>query len=1136
MPTSSYTFKVLLDGREAIASAKRIRAELQRELSQGIDLRQQMTAVDTQAQRTAQQIELMGRELRGATQESGRLEVDLRHADDATRSLITSFYRGEMSARQLEQALQGGGQAVEETRQKVKWLGRDLQEVAQMGRLDRLGAAMTAAARETYGLRTLAGGVGRMGMGMMATGAAITGPAVLASKRYVEYTRDVARSTRAMGLAREESEALRQELIRQSETLGMVSPEEMAEGLYQWVTGVGATAQSYEELQQIIKDTIPIQEMAYLQGIDLATATEFTAGIMGEFGLAVSETERVVDVLDATADRTFAQVTDLGEAFKMVGPIAHQLGISVEETAAAFGILSDANIKGTRAGRAMRQMLIGLTKTSKKEDEILNKILHRNEALGESWKDLAFRGGQFVGIAEWVDLLAAATENLTQEERAAALATIATANELPALTHLVESQIEARQHGVNVIRAEAKILDGVIDSEAEAYARFVEETTGNIMSLDSAHETHARKVEGLTEEEGYQIDQLTRKWDAAMLHLGAAVMEMALPAVEELTRLLGEIAEFVEKHPETVQAAVATGGILAGLGILTKVASSGIRLYADVSLLKTAVQMVKASDAMLEAAGLQAIANKSLLTGFAGITTGITTVGAMIAGLMYAGEKMGLPKGTQTLFAVEGETYEDYLATIQRTAQHPVKMLTEAQWEAVRAGEDLRDVTSEVTTEIEGWEYELLDATDEMKDLKEAEREARREAQGLGSDLAQVSTAAATGLSAFSEEQLKAIDMIWEHTRRRNEMVQENNEELLEMGRDFQEKEAEQYQDYLRDRDKLQKELAEVTQDPLWEMTEEVQAAREKEAEAFEDYNKRMAEAIEQYQRKLRNLRESHEDKMEDLEAKRDAKGILRERRQYARSLRDANESHQDTLDSLSDRLQESIEQEREAIAKKRKDRREDLEKKLKELDEGYAEEARKRKEDFDKRYAEKQVQNQKELQQLEQSHTEKLAKIMLWEQRVRDALRNSYIGREEDLRVHLARMERAYLETYSMLSELSPEAMTPAEYRQWHEEVRGHQAGGYAPRGLYRLGEAGREFVLNAPTTTALERAIGPLNQARVLNMAHASSYNRLDIRVIADDHFSPAFQAQTEAAVRAEIVRLSKQTVEANQPGAYS
>lgn len=1137
MPVSSYTFKILLDGKEAIATAKQIRTELQRELGQGFDFtqaKQQMANVSDLARTTGGHMGAMADQLRGATREGDRLEVDLRNADDATRAMVSNLVRSESGARQLEQALRGSEQAAENTRQQVKWLGRDLEDVAKMGRAERFGLALTAATRQTYGLRMLSSELGRVGTGLMMTGAAITGPLALAGRSYLEFADDAERAARQLKLNAELTAYLKDETLDLSASLGLFEPEEISQGLYTWASAMGAVAESQEDMNALLKDSTEIQKLAAMNQEQLGTTTEFVAATMGEFGMNTSQTNRVVEVLNYTADRTQATVGDLGQTLKFLGPTAAALGEDIEGMAAAMGVAADAGIKGSMSGRALRQMFIRLAKPTAEMNDAFNEALGLSGELGQTWQDIAFPGGKFIGLARFIDLVAASTENMTDQQRQAVLAQMATANELPVLTALVTKQIEARQEGINVLRAEEKIMRGVIDTEVEKYAEWKEATKGVTVSLESAAESWEREWQMYEDSDVARADRIQKRWDAAWKRVGEAAVETALPPLERLAELMDQIGRYAKEHPEAVGAALKTGVILAGVGALVKAASTGIRLYADVKMITAAATMYQASTNMLEAAGIQATSSKNLLGGLGGVTASLTAVGAMIAGLMYAGEKMGIPKGTQTLFAIEGETYEDYLATIQRTTQHPVKVLTEAQWEAVRAGQDLRQVieeTDDMTRQLTG---AAEDTGEELRDWNVELERARRGVQGLGSDMMQLPTATGEGLLAFTEQELQAIDELESYLRRRNEMIEENNQELLDMEREFQEKEAEQYEDYLRDREKLQKELQEVTQDPLWEMTEEVQRAREREAEAVEDYNKRMADTVEQYQRKLRNLRESHEDKMEDLEARRDAKGIIRERQQYARAQRDAKEQYQDTIESLAERLQESIEKEREAIAQKREDRRKDLEEKLRELDENYAEEARRRKEDFEKRYAEKQVQNQKELQQLEQSYTEKLARIMGWEERVRDALRQSYIGREEDLRAHLAKMERAYLETYEMLSELSLGAMTPAEYRQWMEEARGRQAGGYASRGLYRLGEGGQEFVLSAPTTTALERAIGPLNQARILNLTRSSYHGRLDIHVTADDHFSPAFARQTEAVVQQQIVALATKVTK-NDPGAY-
>ena len=1040
------------------------------------------------------------------------------------------------------------------------------------GRLGAISWAVQEAQMRQMGLRMLAYDIDHMSRSMMMASAAMTGPPILAMRRFVEYTRETDRAAAAMGLAREESVGLRHELIEQSQALAMASPEEIAAGLYTWATGVGATARNQQELQKVIEDTIPIQQLAYMQQIELAEAMEATAGILAEYQLETSETQRVVEILDATADRTFATVSDLGEAFKFVGPVAHDLGVSVEETAAAFGILADANIRSSMAGRAMRQMWIRLLKSTEEEDEALNKLLRRNAKLGQSWRDIIFPEGKFIGLAKWIDLLAAATENLTQEERGAVLATISTANELPALTAMVTRQIAARQHGINVIRAETKVRLGAIDDEVRAYADWEESLIGNIMSLESAHDAFARKVQQRMESESHQIDELKFKWDAAVLAMGEHTMQIALPALEKLADVTADIAAFVTENPWVVQAVLAAGGTLAAASILASTAGKLIRI---VSMIRSATMMIegwKAAQAMqtaaaatqttaagtqVAAADTQVAAAQLQATSAGGLGRSIMRLVAVVAAV-FGGFEIGL--GITNI--VRGARGEEALG--QREALGQIGAFigqlaamtagTGGMLTAWLLGEDPAEAFAYATTEagrlfglIQDEEEQIKDGAeetgDELRDWNVELERARRKVQGLGSDLMQLPPTG-IGLAAFTEEELQAIDELEDYLQRRNDLIEKQNEDLLKMEEEFREKEAEQYQEHLEDRAKLEAELRKVREEPLWKTTKEAVQSEQRQREAMADAAKRIQEIIADHQKKLRNLSEDHEDKMEDLEAQRDAKGIIAERRRYSRAIRDASEQKDAAIRSAEERRDKTIKIEREKIETLRKERQEDLEEKLRELDENYQKEALKRQADFEKRYQEKQVQNQRELEQLERAHAERLARIMGWEERIREALRKSYIGREQDLRQHLSQMEQLYFDTFGSIGQaLASLPDVPDELRDWNVELerarrqaQGYQAGGYAGPGTYRLGETGREFVLSASTTRAMERAIGHLSQARLMSLAQGGTggHFRLDIHVTADDHFSPAFAAQTEAIVQREIVNLSSK-VAGSQPGAY-
>ena len=115
-------------------------------------------------------------------------------------------------------------------------------------------------------------------------------------------------------------------------------------------------------VQEIIDSLPGVLDLAASSGTDLATATEIAASAVRGFGLEADQTGHVADVFAEAAARTNAQTEDMGEAMKYIAPVAAAMGQSLEETAAAVGIMSDAGIKGSQAGTSLRGAFSRLAK------------------------------------------------------------------------------------------------------------------------------------------------------------------------------------------------------------------------------------------------------------------------------------------------------------------------------------------------------------------------------------------------------------------------------------------------------------------------------------------------------------------------------------------------------------------------------------------------------------------------------------------------------------------------------------------------------------------------------------------------------------------------------------------------------
>ena len=114
--------------------------------------------------------------------------------------------------------------------------------------------------------------------------------------------------------------------------------------------------------------------LATAGALDLARAADIASNILQGFRLETNETGRVVDVLAFAANNSNTNVEQLGEAMKFVAPVAAGLGVSIEEAAAAVGVLSDNGLQASLAGTGLRRVLSELESPAKKTADILQEL------------------------------------------------------------------------------------------------------------------------------------------------------------------------------------------------------------------------------------------------------------------------------------------------------------------------------------------------------------------------------------------------------------------------------------------------------------------------------------------------------------------------------------------------------------------------------------------------------------------------------------------------------------------------------------------------------------------------------------------------------------------------------------------
>lgn len=125
------------------------------------------------------------------------------------------------------------------------------------------------------------------------------------------------------------------------------------------------------EIVQALPGTL---NLAVAGAIDLASAADLVAANVRGFNLSAREANRVADVLAKVSTSANTNVLELGQGLKFVAAVATQTGISIEESAAAIGALSDAGLKGTIAGTGLRRVLVGLQAVTPKGEKALDRL------------------------------------------------------------------------------------------------------------------------------------------------------------------------------------------------------------------------------------------------------------------------------------------------------------------------------------------------------------------------------------------------------------------------------------------------------------------------------------------------------------------------------------------------------------------------------------------------------------------------------------------------------------------------------------------------------------------------------------------------------------------------------------------
>ena len=238
------------------------------------------------------------------------------------------------------------------------------------------------------------------------TATALGGVSIAAIKAGSDFESQMSRVQAISGATGSEFNKLKEQAIQLGADTAF-SSSQAAEGMENLAAAGFTTSE--------IMDAMPgLLDLAAASGEDLASSSDIAASTLRGFGLEAADAAHVADVLAANANRTNSSVADTGEAMKYVAPLARAAGLSMEETAAAIGIMANAGIQGSQAGTTLRGAISRLSKPTKQMSECMAD-------LGISFYDSE---GNMKSLAEQTRMMEEATAGMTDEQRNNVLVTL----------------------------------------------------------------------------------------------------------------------------------------------------------------------------------------------------------------------------------------------------------------------------------------------------------------------------------------------------------------------------------------------------------------------------------------------------------------------------------------------------------------------------------------------------------------------------------------------------------------------------------------------------------------------------------------------------------------------------------------
>jgi TP901 family phage tail tape measure protein len=391
----------------------------------------------------------------------------------------------------------------------------------------------------------------RIGMAFTTVGVAALAGFFLAAKASAELEKRLSFLQAVTTALPPQMDQVRQSIFSLAKEFG-VMPNDIADA-YNELAKAGVT------VPQIVaegwgKATLTLSRAAE---VTASSAAEMVISVQNSYGAAAGTAQHTADVLAGVANASSIDIADVAVSMKYVGATAHAMGISLESTGAALGVLAQNGIRGSTAGTSLRRMLIQLTGPTQTSHDELEKLGIITKEGGNAFFTASGKARQFAMISQ---ILQAATKKLSVQQKVQALNTI----------------FGARAMAASVILSNAGARG--LDLMAKAASR------------TTALEIARKRMDNLAG----STSKLKAALDVAFIQMGAPAQGPLKGLVDWITKLVTAFSNLSPSAQKIIVIFLLIVGTLFTLGGAFMLAVSfGLRLYQTFILLKDAMVFFK---------------------------------------------------------------------------------------------------------------------------------------------------------------------------------------------------------------------------------------------------------------------------------------------------------------------------------------------------------------------------------------------------------------------------------------------------------------------------------------------------------------------------------------------------------------